>query len=248
MATKLGDTLTTREAVRRAALDDLVTRAEIDAVPMDGGPLDGLQVVSVGRLRELQVAALLVDLPPASEEYAEVKTPATIAVDAICPECHEPVDIAVKLVPRLVVEGNTTELGVKAKTKAVIHMHGQQRLPATPGQETLDAIEIDGLRLKVLGAVYDLELERDAEHEPGPPVSLELIARRLDVATDNDRGDLEESLYRWAQVDPALVEIVHAVDEPVTYHLTVEGTLLVDGDRNPTVASDDDGDDQDSDA
>lgn len=245
MATQLGDTLTTREAVRRATLVDLVTRAEIVAVPIEGGPMDGVLVVSMGTLRALQIEALRVDLPPASDKYAEVTTPATIAVDAICPECLEVVDVPVKLFPRLVVEGNTTEISVKAKSKPVIHMHGQQRLPEAPaGQITVEGT-IEDLRAKVLGAVFDLNLEHEAQIDPGPLVSLDLVAQRLEVATDNDRGDLEESLYRWAQDGPdvPLVVINHAVDEPVTYDLTLAGVALVNAAREPI--DEDDDDDQD---
>src|SRR4051812_705669 len=116
---QLADTLTSREAVRRATLDDIVGRCQIACVSIEGGALDGVEGVSMGTLRDQVTAALLVELPPASDKYAEVTTPAHITVDAICPECHQPVSIGVKLAPRLTVEGNSTELSIKAKSKAV---------------------------------------------------------------------------------------------------------------------------------
>lgn len=141
---QLADTLTTRDAVRRATLDDIVGRCLIAAVAIEGGPLDGIEVVSLGTLRDQVTAALLVDLPPASDRYAEVTTPAHITVDAVCPECHLPVSIGVKLAPRLTVEGNSTELSIKAKSKAVAHMHGQQPLNVPEGQEDFGLDDIAG--------------------------------------------------------------------------------------------------------
>ena len=141
---QLADTLTSREAVRRAVLDDIVGRCQLAAVAMEGGPLDGIEVVTLGTLRDQVSAALLIDLPPASEKYAEVTTPAHVVVSAVCPECRLPVDIGVKLAPRLTVEGNTTELSVKAKSKAVNHMHGQQPLNVPDGQEDFGLDDIAG--------------------------------------------------------------------------------------------------------
>lgn len=145
MVTQLGDTLTSRDAVRRAVLDDIVGRCQIASVAMEGGPLDGIEVVSMGTLRDQVTAALLVDLPPVSDKYAEVTTPAHVVVSTVCPECRLPVDIGVKLAPRLTVESNSTELSVKAKSKAVAHIHGQQVLSNVPeGQEDFGLDDIAG--------------------------------------------------------------------------------------------------------
>lgn len=125
---KLGDTLTSREAVRLAVLDDIVGRCQIAAVAIEGGALDGIEVVSMGTLRDQVTAALLIDLPPTSDRYAEVTTPANVTVEALCPECREPTEILVRLYPSLTVEEGVTKLAVKASSKAVNHMHGQQPL------------------------------------------------------------------------------------------------------------------------
>lgn len=142
---QLGDTLTSRDAVRRAVLDDIIGRCQIAAVAIEGGALDGVEVVSMGTLRDQVTAALLVDLPPISDKFAEVTTPAHVVVSAVCPECKLPVDIGVKLAPRLTVEGGTTELSVKAKSKAVNHMHGQQVLNVPEGQEDFGLDDVVGL-------------------------------------------------------------------------------------------------------
>lgn len=60
------DMLTTREAVRRAALEDLVSRADIAAVTIepdtDVASLDGLKVISLGKLRNEMTSALMIAL------------------------------------------------------------------------------------------------------------------------------------------------------------------------------------------
>lgn len=233
MATQLGDTLTSRDAFRRAVLDDLVGRADIEATPMEGGPLDGIKVVSIGKLRDLVLEHLQVELPPPTDKYAEVSTPATVATSTICPECKQPTEIVVKLHPRLTVEGNSTELAVKAKSKSVPHMHGQLPLGVPEGQETLeDAVgKIDDLRLRILRAVYDLLVEAgvaDEKGEPAPPITLDAIAARLEIANESDRGDLEESLYGYSQTDPPLVKVISEKGSPVTYVLDTAGLDMVD--------------------
>jgi hypothetical protein len=55
-----------------------------------------------------------------------------------------------------------------------------------------------------------------------------------DTLTTRDalrKATLEDSLYSYSQADPALVEVVSVVGEPVTYHLTDDGTALVDASR-----------------
>lgn len=140
---QLGDTLTSRDAVRRAVLDDIIGRCQIAAVAIEGGPLDGVDVVSMGTLRDQVTAALLVDLPPTSDRYAEVSTPANVTVSASCPECRQPTDILVRLFPRLTVEEGVTELSVKASSKAVVHMHGQLPL-AFEGQQEFGLGDVVG--------------------------------------------------------------------------------------------------------
>ncbi len=55
----------TRESLRRAVLGDLVDRCAAAAVPIEGGALDGIEVVSLGTLRGLIANALEDDLPVA---------------------------------------------------------------------------------------------------------------------------------------------------------------------------------------
>lgn len=133
------DTLTTREAVRRASLHSLVDRCEKAATPIEGGPLDGISVVSIGTLKEQVRDELEERLGPPSEKFAEVTTPATVNVSALCPECDLPVLIVVSLLPTLTVDDGGAELSVKAKSKARVHVHGQLSLPEeAEGQMTIE--------------------------------------------------------------------------------------------------------------
>lgn len=133
------DTLTTREAVRRASLHSLVTRCETAAVPMEGGPMDGISVVSIGTLKEQVRDELEERLGPPSDKVAEVTTPATVNVSAICPECDLPMLIVVSLLPTLTVDGDGAEISVKAKSKSRVHVHGQLSLPEeAEGQMTIE--------------------------------------------------------------------------------------------------------------
>ena len=247
MATQLGDTLTTRDAFRRAILDDIVVRAELKATPMEGGPLDGLQVVTLGTLRDIVGEHLAIDLPPPSAKYAEVSTPATIATSAICPECRQSTEILVKLGPRLTVEGNSTELAVKAKSKAVTHMHGQLPLAEANGQETLDGAldaPIDDLRLRILRAVADVSDAWGAETDQGPPPTVDAIATKLELATESDRADLEESLHAYSQLEEPLVDVISAKGQPPHYVLTEAGIAFLAAADDPDDDKDDDSDEE----
>lgn len=119
------------------------------------------------------------------------------------------------------------------------HQHGQLSLDgaAAGDQLGLDDVVIDDLRLRILTAVDALETELEADTF-GLPLTLDAIAVRLELATEHERGDLEESLYRYSQLDAPLVEVVSVAGEPVTYQLTQAGADLVS-------EAEEDGDDAD---
>lgn len=226
----IADTLTTREAVRRAALEDIIARCELASTSIEGGELDGVKVVSMGTLRDQVTGSLLVQLPPPSERHAEVSTPATVTVSAFCPECKLPVKIVVILTPELVVDASGAEIKIKAKAKKSPHQHNQLSIDSTEadGQVGMDELVIDDLRLRILRAVFDVcEAHVDAD-PPGPPSTLDAIAQNLELATESDRADLEESLHAYSQLEEPLVEILSAKGSPVEYVLTEAGDALVD--------------------
>lgn len=227
----LTDTLTTREALRRATLEDIVARCELAATSIEGGELDGIKVVSMGVLRDEMTGSLLVKLAPPSNRFAEVSTPATITVSAICPECDLPVTLTVKLTPLLTVDDDGAEISIKAKAAKMAHQHGQLSLDgaAAGDQLAFDDVVIDDLRLRILRAIDELQAELETAAEAGQVLRLTIdaIAIRLEYATESDRSDLEDSLYRYSQLEAPLVEVVSVTGEPVTYQLTQAGADLV---------------------
>ena len=241
----LTDTLTTREALRRAVLDDIIARCELAAQPIEGGPLDGISVVSMGVLRDQVTGSLMVKLETPSERHAEVRTPAVITTSAICPECGLPVEIIVNLSPALTVDNDGAELSVKAKSKSRVHVHGQMSLPIEDGQLGLDDVVIDDLRLRILRAVAtvgDAYTDASERGEETSMPTLDVIARELELATEADRFDLQDSLQGYAQADPPLVAI-ETDSEFTTYALTDAGSELIDeaADEGDGGEGDDDG-------
>jgi hypothetical protein len=76
--------------------------------------------------------------PDAGGDIAEVRTPASVVVWAICPRCSIAQAILVTIKPELLVSDEGSELRVKAKAKGRSHLCGQLPLPvAADGQESL---------------------------------------------------------------------------------------------------------------
>lgn len=234
---KLGDTLTTRDALRRAVTDDIVGRAQAVAVAVDGeGPLAGVEVVSLGTLRQIVTDHLDVRLPPPSEHHAEVTSPATVTVTNICPECDLPSKTTVKATTVLTVTDEGSEISTKLKTKAAPHLCGQLQLEEAgdqaAGQISVDEAvgEIDELRIRILRAVADVSDAWGNKADgtvDGPPPTLDAIAKALELVSESDIGDLEESLHAYSQAETPLVDVVSAKGSPVHYVLTEAGIDLV---------------------
>lgn len=248
MAVQMGDTLATRQSFRLAITEDIIGRAQAAAVAVDTeGPMKGVEVVSLGRLRQIVLEHLQVALPPPSEHHAEVTAPATVTVTNLCPNCHLPIKTVAKAISVLTMTDDGQEISTKVKTKPAPHVCGQLQLDedvaaaeeaavkhargqlvAFPGGE---GGEPDDLRLRILRAVYDLLTEAGVADEKGetfPPLTLDAIAARLELASESDRGDLEESLHAYSQADPPLVKVISAKGSPVTYVLDTGGFDLVD--------------------
>lgn len=176
------DTLTTRDAVRRAVADDIVGRAQAVAVKGEG-PLDGVDIISLGTLRQVVNDHLSVQLPPPSDKHAEVTTPATVNVHTICPECDLPSVITGKLTPQLTVTNDGAEIAAKFKAKSKVHVCGQLSLPESDvDQATLDeALDDEDVAPAEPVAVFNLLLliseARDYSVIAGwDQVTLELVA------------------------------------------------------------------------
>lgn len=141
----LGETTDTtrwrsRYAFRYEVIESIRDAAGEKAVPIEGGPLDGVAVVSFGTLAEILDALVDEPLPPPSDRSAEVATPATILVSAICPRCGLGGEIAMSVGAQLVVQTGKSELGLKAKASTRAHSCGQLLLPrdVVEGQVAVD--------------------------------------------------------------------------------------------------------------
>jgi hypothetical protein len=238
---QLADTLTTRDAVRKAVVDDIIGRAQVASQAIDSTEgLEGVEFLSMGTLRELCADSLRVVLPPPSDTIAEVTTPATVTVHVICPDCKLPAVITGTLTPTLTVtlDGSTVAATWKAKSKA--HLCGQLPLAEADGQTTLeDAAQAIDARLVILAAVAaagDAYLAVGGP-EPAPAPTLGVVFDHLyrEVGPDDDeiaglQADLREALDNLAyREDPALVAIGdHGPDDPLTYTLTEEGAAYLD--------------------
>lgn len=77
-------------------------------------------------------------IPMPEETAAEVHTPSSVLVWAICPRCSLAQAILVTIKPELLVSDEGSELRVKAKAKGRTHICGQLALPvAATDQESL---------------------------------------------------------------------------------------------------------------
>lgn len=118
----------------RAAMGDAVLSPE-DA----DEALTGLRVVVRKDVDEAITAIFSQLVPMPIETTAEVHTPATIIVSAICPRCSLAQPIAMTINPELLIDDSGSELRIKAKAKGRTHICGQMPLPVheAAGQEPL---------------------------------------------------------------------------------------------------------------
>jgi hypothetical protein len=128
----------------REALTTLLTDATKD-VP--SGEWEGVPVVTAKDANEALDAVFAQRIPIPPETTAEVHTPATIYVSAICPKCSLPSTITLEVGARLMVENTVSgELQLKAKAKARTHVCGQLSLPdrSDENQQSFELTDIVG--------------------------------------------------------------------------------------------------------
>jgi hypothetical protein len=97
-------------------------------------------VITVPALNDVIRGVFDAPLPAPSEHTADVATPATVFVAAVCPRCAIPQQIPLVIGVKLEQDDSTVTLHLKGKSKPAIHQCGQMRLPETPrtdGQEPL---------------------------------------------------------------------------------------------------------------
>jgi hypothetical protein len=136
----------TRSQFRRELLnqlDELLTAAEHT---VEGGPEDGVKVVTHKAWRKILRATEFAPLTAIDRHYAEVVTGANVTVWATCPRCGIPGVINLQIDPELRVDTSSAELRLKAKAKPRTHTCGQLLLPAgsVEGQGSFELEDIVG--------------------------------------------------------------------------------------------------------
>jgi hypothetical protein len=193
----------TRGAFRLSVIEAI--RGEIEAllVPIEGGPLDGVAVVSKGSVTEALERVKVSALPPIDITSAEVKTPADVYVDTICPECNVPTRILVQLSAVLETTreaGSTIKLKARAKGKTHVHHQLPLDMEAAHGQESFDLEDI----VKPEDELTDEE-RGAGEIQPEPDAGDVEAAPNAEIDPDHDEGaqvdDPDEDLRPTGEVN-----------------------------------------------
>jgi hypothetical protein len=185
------------EAIRQAA-DELAQPLEQGSIV--GPDLAGIPILSRGVLGEVLNRVKASPLPAIDLTSAEVKTPADVYVDVICPECDLPTRILVQLTAVLETTreaGSTMKL--KAKAKAKTHVHHQLSLEVDDGQGELgldggDEVDVeDDTDLRPTGEINVDELhgeaQRSVEEAEAKPVRMHSVPGKRTGPTPLDDPD-----------------------------------------------------------
>jgi hypothetical protein len=163
-----------RSSLRTHVLEDLARRVDEQAVAIEGGPLDGIRVVSMGTFTEIANEIQMTPLPPVDGFTAEVSTPATVLVAAYCPKCGVPATIPVLIDSELRVDSSGSEVRVKAKAKARLHVCGQLTLDAVADGQL--AFEIEDIVNPEDALTEEEQAAGNVETEPCPAPGCTLLA------------------------------------------------------------------------
>jgi hypothetical protein len=198
----------TRSQFRRDLLDTLDELLIAAEHAVEGGPEDGVRVVTHKAWIEILRATEFAPLTPIDRHYAEVVTGANVIVWATCPRCGIPGVINLQIDPELRVDTSSAELRLKAKAKPRTHTCGQLTIPAlgpeVEGQESLNLEEMIGPRCgkaipeaEVDGLVPACHLPEDHEGECAPAPAEEIV----DAPADADADARDENAKTAARDD-----------------------------------------------
>lgn len=184
----------TRGALRLATLEAVRSQLAEFLTPLDPEKPDGLEVVSEGHINEALERVKASPLPPIDVGSAEVKTPADVFVDAICPDCNLPTRILVELTSVL---ETTREAGstikVKGKFKGKTHVHHQLSLEIAVDQEQLGldgAVDGDDDDSELLPGLTVLPTVEDEDLRPTGEVNADALRGEADRSVDDSDHDL----------------------------------------------------------
>lgn len=127
---------TTAERVVETFRNDFKARLLEKFEAVNGGPLDGISIVSRGNFDDVWRAFWDdFEMPLPSDNAAELRTPGRVVLALVCPECGEQSPASVRLHAVHTADGSKRTLKVKGMTTAVDHVHGQQSLPEAKADE-----------------------------------------------------------------------------------------------------------------
>jgi len=158
---------------------DLKGALEARLVPLEGGPLDGTLMMSAGVMQE---AIASVPEPPPDEHQAELATPATVYLDAMCHICGERTRVMVRLESKTLVDDKRRTIAAKVDTAAADHLCGQ--LPLTVGPEVEGQSAFDWT-IPVGDVLEDPVHVADMLHRVG----VEASAEAVDGWTEAERAE-----------------------------------------------------------
>ena len=147
----------------RAVVERVDTEAiapdELDADNQHKHLWSNVPVITMPALNDVIRGTFDAPLPAPSEHAADVATPATVFVAAVCPRCAIPQQIPLVIGVKLEQDDSTVTLHLKGKSKPAIHQCGQMRLPETPradGQEPLPFELPVPTSLQVMAAIEEI--------------------------------------------------------------------------------------------
>jgi hypothetical protein len=132
------DTLKTRASFLVGIREELTERFDATIQRVEGGSWDGVPVITEKDLGETMLAVFEQPLPASDDHEAELQTPATITVAAVCPKCHLPARIVLMIGPELRVDPNGSTVRLVGKSKPAFHVCGQLSWTNGKGDDSVD--------------------------------------------------------------------------------------------------------------
>jgi len=232
----LNDVILTRAAYRDELRKAFTATAKSSLERVEGGSWDGVPVLTEPKLDQAIAAVFDLPVPTPSDVHAEVKTPATVTVAAICPRCNLPTTIIVGIEPELRVDRSGAEVHVKTKMKGRSHICGQPELPLGHSDDEKAALEQTSFADLLAGEAKPISAEE----------LLDILSLVRDEFTDDAFPTLDEingwtepvreQVKEWASATynlpsdategdaPKLPKVLGGEAEPETEETDQEGT------------------------
>lgn len=155
--------IATRARYRDSLREALEAIGELEFVEVEGGPEDGVRVLTHRSWEETLATVFGMPVPPPIETSAEVSTPASVIVSAECPICGLPSELYMTIHPELRVDEDGREIRLIAKAKPRSHVCDQLSVSFTsedlddqlPLGEAVSVSELRGLLVEISDTFAD---------------------------------------------------------------------------------------------